>query len=179
MSCLPASKRGQTFFNEFSQVSHGQWIREFNHILHALPQCTRGFPTQQSMVAVLSNCQFNQYGVAVDCARLAERAASVRAAVESAVSHRRYHRLSCSASTRCPYEVDQLSDWLPIATVCYHARVDASSVDGVVTSAPAVVVATSEEQAAEGRKSLPAGSGVETLYFAREDDEYAGTPPFK
>lgn len=145
-------------------MSHGQWIREFNHILYALSERSLGFPAQRQMLAVLENCQFNQFGVAVHCKQLATRATRLRAAVESALEVVKSGR--CHP---CPYELSRLADRLPINAVCYHARVDAHTVEGGTTTAPAV-------ETAEEKPAASVGSGMETLYFAREDDEYAGIP---
>lgn len=135
------------------------------------------------MVAVLSNCQFNQFGVAVDYDKLAPRISHIRDAVTSAVNDKVKTKNPCY----CPYDLTDLAEDLPISTVCYHARVDADTVTGRLTSAPPVVKAT-EKQVEEEKKeekaqmvaaAAAAGSGVETLYFAREDDEYAGLPEVK
>ena len=76
-----------------------------------------------------------------------------------------------SRHIQCPYEIDNILDRLPITTVCYHARIDANTIDGSITTAPTIVLENALEDLAAS-----SGSGVETLYFAREDDEYAGTP---
>ncbi|KAL5966907.1 hypothetical protein TSMEX_005449, partial [Taenia solium] len=152
------------YAGHFVLVSHGQWIREFNHILYALSERSLGFPSQRQMIAVLENCQFNQFGVAVHCKQLAARATRLRAAVESALEVAKNGR--CYP---CPYELSHLADRLPIDAVCYHARVDAHTVKGRTTTAPAV-------ETVKEKPAASAGSGTETLYFAREDDEYAGLP---
>ncbi|VDO01207.1 unnamed protein product [Rodentolepis nana] len=167
----------------FVLVSHGQWIREFNYIIYALSEKTRGFPLHRDMVAVLSNCQFNQFGVAVDYEKLSTRISHIRTTMESTLrDKKKAHNVRF-----CPFDLTDLAQDLPIFTVCYHARVDADSVKEGTTSAPPVVVATrkEEEEAKKVEKSnmiaaaAAAGSGVETLYFAREDDEYAGLPEVK
>ncbi|KAL5110785.1 Fructose-26-bisphosphatase TIGAR [Taenia crassiceps] len=152
------------YAGHFVLVSHGQWIREFNHILYALSERSLGFPAQRQMLAVLENCQFNQFGVAVHCEQLAARATRLRAAVESALETAKNGR--CHS---CPYELSYLTNRLPIDAICYHARVDAHTVKGCTTTAPAV-------EAVEDKPAASASSGTETLYFAREDDEYAGLP---
>nr|CDS27260.1 fructose 26 bisphosphatase TIGAR [Hymenolepis microstoma] len=167
----------------FVLVSHGQWIREFNYILYALSEKKIGFPLHRQMVAVLSNCQFNQFGVAVDYGKLSTRISHIRNTMESTIKNKTNpHNVRF-----CPFDLSNLAQDLPIFTVCYHARVDADSVKGGTTSSPPVVVATrkEEEEAKNVEKSnmvaaaAAAGSGVETLYFAREDDEYAGLPEVK
>lgn len=163
-------------------MSHGQWIREFNYILYALAEQTCGFPMHRQMVAVLNNCQFNQFGVAVDYERLATRVSSIRSAVETALNAKDKGK----NVLYCPYDLTVLAENLPIATVCYHARVDANTVKGrATTSVPPIVAATKTEEkmakkaAVGSTTAVSAGSGVETLYFAREDDEYAGLPEVK
>ncbi|VDM33170.1 unnamed protein product [Hydatigera taeniaeformis] len=152
------------YAGHFILVSHGQWIREFNHILYAFSEHSLGFPAQRQMLAVLENCQFNQFGVAVHCKQLATRATRLRAAVGSALKAARDCR-----SHSCPYDLGHFADPLPIDTVCYHARVDAHTVKGSITTAPAV-------ETVEEKPAVSACSGTETLFFAREDDEYAGLP---
>lgn len=135
------------------------------------------------MVAVLGNCQFNQFGTVVDYEKLSVRIAYIRAAIESALKDKE----RAKNARFCPYDLTDLAEDLPISSVCYHARVDADSVKGGIVSAPPVVVATGKqsEEAKNMEKSemaiapAAAGSGVETLYFAREDDEYAGLPEVK
>lgn len=152
------------YAGHFVLVSHGQWIREFNHILYALSERSLGFPAQCQMIAVLENCQFNQFGVVAHCKQLAARATLLRAAFESALEAAK----NCRCHP-CPYKLSHLADRLPIDAVCYHARVDAHTVKGPTTTAPAV-------ETVEGKPVASAGSGTETLFFAREDDEYAGLP---
>ncbi|KAM7537742.1 hypothetical protein Aperf_G00000066059 [Anoplocephala perfoliata] len=160
-------------------VSHGQWIREFSYILYALAEQTYGFPTHGQMVAVLNNCQFNQFGIAIDYERLTARVSSMRAAVESALNDESEKK----RAHYCAYDLAGLVDDLPITTVCYHTRVDAKTVKGAATSAPPAVVVSkgikSKKSAVPPTTIVSAGSGVETLYFAREDDEYAGLPEVK
>ncbi|VUZ56894.1 unnamed protein product [Hymenolepis diminuta] len=167
----------------FVLVSHGQWIREFSYILYALAEKTRGFPLHRQMVAVLGNCQFNQFGTVVDYEKLSARIACIRSAIESALREKE----RVKNARFCPYDLTDLAEDLPISSVCYHSRVDADSVKEGIVSAPPVVVATgkqSEEEKNMEKSEMAiapaaAGSGVETLYFAREDDEYAGLPEVK
>lgn len=83
-------------------------------------------------------------------------------------------------SWRCPYELESFGERLPMSTVCYHARLDAETVQGHMTTAPEPEL---RKQAATNYKqenvAPTAGSGAEMLYFAREDDEYAGLPTAK
>ncbi|VDD76376.1 unnamed protein product [Mesocestoides corti] len=167
-SCTTGTKyQNMDYVGHFILVGHGQWIREFNHILHALAEQHQGFPLQRRMIAVLENCQFNQFGVAFGRAQLALRASHIRAVVESAIATNRQGK----CKSLCPYELRDF-DRLPISTVCYHLRLDADSVCNHLTTGSKVA-----DNAGEFEEVVPsAGTGVETLYFAREDDEYAGLP---
>lgn len=157
-------------------MSHGQWIREFTHVIQALAEQSIGFPSQRSMLAVLNNCEFHQFGVAVRPAALAQRAACFREAISVALAT---SEDSSSKHWRCPYDIQGLIERLPSCSVCYHTRVDANTVrDGALTKMQEQMEPTkkSEKDGNVGEGTASAGTGVEELYFAREDDEYAGLP---
>lgn len=129
----------------------------------------------QGMMPVLSNCQFCQFGISFDPVRLASYSRLLRETVTASLYSEVDRNLRPGT---CSYNI-KTEEHMPAYTVCYHARLSADSIShGQLNGKDVQAEMKSKETAElpEPKESLTAGTGVETLYFLSEDDEYAGLP---
>nr|VZI08853.1 unnamed protein product [Spirometra erinaceieuropaei] len=137
-----------------------------------------GFPQAKDMIPVLSNCQFCQFGIAFRPAEMQSYAHRLRTEVFAATSS----KISTKGPHQCPYNLNLPK--MPFYAVCYHTRLGAEDVNGGLvekgmspppSEMPKVVRVDGAQDTAKASPAA-ASSGVETLFFMSEDDEYAGLP---
>uniref|UniRef100_A0A0X3PBA3 Uncharacterized protein n=1 Tax=Schistocephalus solidus TaxID=70667 RepID=A0A0X3PBA3_SCHSO len=158
-------------------VSHGVWIREFIHLMRTHSERNFGFPDAKDIIPVLRNCQFCQFGIAFRPAEMQSYAHRLRTDALSAVAS-----MVAVKGRKCPYNLS-LSK-VPFSAVCYHTRLGAEDVNGGLLvkpvppppAEPSKVFRKDNKRDYAKASAVAASSGVETLFFMSEDDEYAGLP---
>lgn len=169
--------RSMSYAGHIVLVSHGVWIREFIHLMRTHSERNFGFPDAKDIIPVLRNCQFCQFGIAFRPAEMQSYAHRLRTDALSAVAS-----MVAVKGRKCPYNLS-LSK-VPFSAVCYHTRLGAEDVNGGLLvkpvppppAEPSKVFRKDNKQDYAKASAVAASSGVETLFFMSEDDEYAGLP---